>query len=174
MQTTELSSYVNMGDSVGVITVARVTYCAPTIHIVFVGIQGKDKEVQRPSPRIRTPSASAKRADPQGDHHGGSACQRFFISSDGVVDSMVLDLTGTTMVYRSTALTIAPKIKIEDIEERGVPLQVALSRLCVRSCGMRSSPVLRGRAPESWHRLQVGKHRLRLCDIEKNLRLAGQ
>jgi len=107
-----------MGDSVGVITVARTTYRAPTIHVVFVGIQGKEKEVQTIPAE---PETIGQCKEPTLEEIiKEAASQRFFISSDDVDDPMVLDLTGTTTVYRSTALTIAPKNKIEDIKERVV------------------------------------------------------
>ena len=95
-----------------------VTFTAPLVHVAFIGIRGEATVVQTPRPCVielgNFSDLSIK------DIFARTAFERFNLSTDDAVESLGLAAGGGTTLFRSTALTLAPQIKLTDLETRVV------------------------------------------------------
>tara|TARA_B110000046_G_C12972453_1_gene389552 strand:+ start:218 stop:922 length:705 start_codon:yes stop_codon:yes gene_type:complete len=95
-----------------VLSVCDVTYLAPEVHVAFIGIKGKESMVQTikvDAPITITKSSTVKEILLE------AACARFSSTSEVLLDPEGFHLD-EAVVYRSTALGMAPKTKLADIE----------------------------------------------------------
>ena len=95
-----------------------VTFTAPLVHVAFIGIRGEATVVQTPRPCVIELGNSSDLSIK--DIFARAAFERFNLSTDDAVESLGLAAGGGTTLFRSTALTLAPPIKLTDLETRVV------------------------------------------------------
>ena len=95
-----------------VLSVCDVTYLAPEVHVAFIGIKGKESMVQ--TIKVDTPITVAKSITVK-EILLEAACARFSTTSEVLLDPEGFHLD-EAVVYRSTALGMAPQTKLADIE----------------------------------------------------------
>ena len=95
-----------------------VTFTAPLVHVAFIGIRGEATVVQTPRPCVIELGNSSDLSIK--DIFARAAFERFNLSTDDAVESLGLAAGGGTTLFRSTALTLAPQIKLTDLETRVV------------------------------------------------------
>ena len=96
-----------------VVLLDGVTFTAPVVHVVFIGIKGKATMVQTVvTPPIELDSSADLSIK---DIIVRAALERFHLSAEDAVESLGLAAGGGTTVFRSTALTLAPQTQLTDL-----------------------------------------------------------
>ena len=100
-----------------VVTLDGVTFKAPLVHVVFIGINGQSSMMQTiDAPPIELDASMDLSLK---DITVRAAFERFNLSAEDAVESLGLAVGGMTL-FRSTALTLAPKTKLTDLDARVV------------------------------------------------------
>ena len=99
-----------------VVTLDGVTF-KPLVHVVFIGINGQSSMMQTiDAPPIELDASMDLSLK---DITVRAAFERFNLSAEDAVESLGLAVGGMTL-FRSTALTLAPKTKLTDLDARVV------------------------------------------------------
>ena len=101
-----------------VVKLDGITYQAPLVHVVFIGTKSESSMLQTVvAPPLELDASSDLSLQ---DIFTRAAYERFNLSAEEAVESLGLVAGGGTTLFRSTALTLAPKTKLTDVEARVV------------------------------------------------------
>ena len=98
-----------------VVALDDITYMAPEVNVVFVGIKGAGTMVQTVVAPLATLESTADTTVKE--ILVQAAADRFRLTREDIMDSHKFDIDGATF-YRTTALTLAPQTKVDNHDTR--------------------------------------------------------
>ena len=100
-----------------VVKLDGITYQAPLVHVVFIGTKSESSMLQTVvAPPLELDASSDLSLQ---DIFTRAAYERFNLSAEEAVESLGLVAGGGRTLFRSTALTLAPKTKLTDVTSLG-------------------------------------------------------